>query len=238
VKTTALLPLSNARSKDPFHCTPTPSLLALHQYLTVVTQQSFNVATISKMHAKVPPANVFGDLRGAINPYVDDILRPLQFHRFLDLPTELRSNIYRHYFDDETRAAAYRNSPYISLASTFQFNDLNYRKDRPILPLICFTNRTTRQEAINLILGVVTPELFYYSPISDISLLAAACYGNDVRIRDHIHSVSLIQINACYRIRLRPGSIWRKGISQCVNAKASNLLMNACFDNLRQLALI
>jgi hypothetical protein len=45
----------------------------------------------------------FHELLCDLNPYVDEIVGADAFHRFTDLPLELRHTVYDQYFFDETR---------------------------------------------------------------------------------------------------------------------------------------
>jgi hypothetical protein len=196
------------------------------------------MASLLETSIRAGVTDAFRDLLCALNPYLDAALpQSPRFHRFCDLPAELRFNIYGHYFRSERGALLTRSWPIIPQISVFVIEPRLNRKSQ-ILPNVCFVDRATGKEAISCLISVATLTLHWSTDIADISKLAAACHLNGIRIRDHIHIVSLTQINGCYLRWIYEGTMNHE-LDRARNAsvKASTLLKNSCFDNLHQLSL-
>jgi hypothetical protein len=99
-------------------------------------------------------------------------------------------------------------------------------------------DRTTGKEALACLVGVATLELYSSTEMADISKVASVCHLNGVRIRDHLHGISLTHVNGCYRrFGHEPSANDVLNLATGFNRKASTLLKNSCFDNLYQLRL-
>jgi hypothetical protein len=118
---------------------------------TSLTPISQHIANLNPMDIDVPTLDAFGALLHALSPLIDDLLRKPEFHRFMDLPIELRIQVYEHYCHNDTKSLTCENwtedkAPYIR----------NYwicwRNTAPFLPNICFVNRAISAEAVPFIL--------------------------------------------------------------------------------------
>jgi hypothetical protein len=101
-------------------------------------------------------SDAFDELLCAINPYVDEVLGPDAFHRFSDLPLELRHKVYEQYFANDTRSLACNYWPdHYGMAYIRLYNPKGnkWSKSTPFLPSLCLTDRTFGHEATSLWLG-------------------------------------------------------------------------------------
>ncbi|KAF2115800.1 hypothetical protein BDV96DRAFT_659105 [Lophiotrema nucula] len=104
----------------------------------------------------------FEELRDALTSYVNDVLEGPKFHKFLELPLELRQEIYAHYFRDN-RASVCRGWPDIWVRCPLKYVDFpkRIRSALPFdglcfLPNLCFVNRTHGMEAASFLFETAT----------------------------------------------------------------------------------
>jgi hypothetical protein len=99
--------------------------------------------------------DAFAALLHAINPFVDDLLRQPEFHRFMDLPIELRYFVYEHYFEEDTKSlACAERTSHIDM-HCIDVEPPNHRISAPFLPSLCLVSRAIRVEVTSLLLRAV-----------------------------------------------------------------------------------
>jgi hypothetical protein len=105
----------------------------------------------------------FHELLCDLNPYVDEIVGADAFHRFTDLPLELRHTVYDQYFFDETRRSVTCNrwpdrhgKARIKLKTP---RGKRWEKSAPFLPNLCLTSKTFGTEATSLLVGSAMCEI-------------------------------------------------------------------------------
>lgn len=80
----------------------------------------------------------FLELAQDLELYIDDLVWRPTFHRLVDLPIELRYQIYELYFDNDVRAFATMFWP----DCYFWPSLLRKRKSAPYLPDLCLANKS------------------------------------------------------------------------------------------------
>jgi hypothetical protein len=104
-------------------------------------------------------ADAFGALLRALKLFIDDLQLLLQpeFHRFMDLPAELRLQVYNHYCINDTKSLACHKWVSADKLPTMTFHSVSHgpyssRTSVPFLPDLCLVNQTIRAEAMIFIL--------------------------------------------------------------------------------------
>jgi hypothetical protein len=142
-RTNTLLPVLPYTTID-FTCFETLSPL-LNFSATIIDSSSNQVSS---------PLDAFDDLLCALDPYTDELLLPSEFHRFLDLPLELRYNVYEEYYLDEHIALACQpwNGPSSTLLSKLKY----CAQKLPFLPPLCLTSHALLSEVVPFIMKTAT----------------------------------------------------------------------------------
>jgi hypothetical protein len=114
---------------------------------------SFLADASQRVPADVPSnhsCSAFLDLLNDIEPYIDDVTWQPIFHRFPDLPIELRYEIYELYFhSNRERALATKNWAHYN----FSAEELHRRESSKFLPKFCTANKSCVEEAWVLLLS-------------------------------------------------------------------------------------
>lgn len=108
------------------------------------------------LYLQTMASNIFDELVCALNPYIDDITTLPTFHRFTDLPLELRFNVYEQYFINDSRSLACSKWPDENGTARIQLRKPNGRrwsKAAPFLPAICFVDHAVNAEAVPFLIG-------------------------------------------------------------------------------------
>jgi hypothetical protein len=87
-----------------------------------------------------------------LNLLIDEMLIQSEFHRFLDLPLELRYNVYEQYFLDNTKSNFTAHWPALHVAKLFGSRHLGETYRPSILPNLCVVNKVLRQELMACLL--------------------------------------------------------------------------------------
>jgi hypothetical protein len=100
-------------------------------------------------------ADAFGALLRALKLFIDDLQLLLQpeFHRFMDLPAELRLQVYNHYCINDTKSLACHKWVSADKLPTMTFHSVSHGPyssitSVPFLPDLCLVNQTIRAEAM------------------------------------------------------------------------------------------
>jgi hypothetical protein len=96
--------------------------------------------------------NPFMVLLRHLNPLIDELLIQPEFHRFLDLPLELRYNVYEQYFLDNTKSNFTTHWPKLDVMQPFCGGHISENHRLSILPSLCVVNKVLRQKLITCLL--------------------------------------------------------------------------------------
>lgn len=128
-----------------------------------------------------------------LNPYVDELLQQPTFHRFLDLPAELRCHVYEQYFLDNKHSVACGSWPDLKLSNATRQASAKRQTVEAFLPKLCFTSKLLQDEATSCILESMRVEL--ESMIHLFSLVLMTKNFKWIRIADRIRHVTILDMN-------------------------------------------
>jgi hypothetical protein len=83
-----------------------------------------------------------------LNPFIDESPSQREFHRFLDLPLELRYKVYEQHFLDNTKSTCTAYRPTLSMNDPAMLR--NYK--RQVLPDLCCVSKLLREELLKCLL--------------------------------------------------------------------------------------
>jgi hypothetical protein len=139
----------------------------------------------------------FNELLRDLNSYIDEIVGPSAFHRFADLPLELRHMVYEQYFADERRSIACSDWPNTyGEAHIFLYipHGKRWERSTPFLPHLCLTNKTFGAEATSFLMG---------SALCEIGSMKAATFilNNpcNSRVLDNVRKLDIRNLNRHYQ---------------------------------------
>jgi hypothetical protein len=112
----------------------------------------------SVLVAAIPITDAFIELMRALNPFTDDLVRQPKFHRFMDLPVEIRLLVYEEYFSNDTKSltceewmSSNKENPPVKISTW----NPRLRFSAPFLPSLCIVSHTLRDEVIPLLLNTL-----------------------------------------------------------------------------------
>ncbi|KAF2115816.1 hypothetical protein BDV96DRAFT_56936 [Lophiotrema nucula] len=169
------------------------------------------------------------EFQAILNDYIDDVLEEPKFHRFRDLPLELRQEVYKQYLLNNRQSVCVE-WPNITLEETrmlYRFRRPG-KKPRHLFPALCVVNNTTGAEVT---LYLLQNAIFTFWEGKRIKPFVAML--KDYRLGDFLSDVRRITLND-------PGSPCLKpvGYPQCVDYQMQHTLTPlGQFPQLRELIL-
>jgi hypothetical protein len=156
------------------------------------------------------------------------------FHQFLDLPAELRYQVYKEYFHEEEKAAAslfWRNSYCRPEVTTRKGED-----KRSFLPDICFVSQSLRSESLSVLMTYLTLEIKSHDDGDRMRKLATAP-THGLRV---IRKLRFTDFNGAAESKIRPEheqlAVYMAGASTAL--KSSLILqLSSCFGKIEELTL-
>lgn len=100
--------------------------------------------------------NAFEELLCVIGPYIDDLDDSPAFHRFAELPPELRYKVYEQYFIDNNKCLACLKWPDSNGKPSLSFTKPRgprWGRPSPFLPNLCPVDHTLRTEVTSALVG-------------------------------------------------------------------------------------
>lgn len=196
-------------------------------------------STPSHGDASTPLEDPFSALLQDINPYVDDIPTKPEFHRFLDLPMELRCKIYVQYFLDNTDSIACKSWPTLLIDWITAIPNRGRKSRRAFLPKLCLASKSLQKGQLDCL---ISPIELVCGKIPNLNTglqylqksLKARC------LLDHIRHISIRRTNNCYNRVI--DNFWNEDVSELDVEKRSRHLMHNLgallpkFPQLRQLS--
>lgn len=125
-----------------------------------------------------------------LNPYIDELLQQPEFRRFLDLPVELRYEVYEQCFLDDTGTIGCHSWPALSLTKG-GVDRIRKRKTAPFLPKIGLLSRDTHCEVIDCLMRSMHLET--QGPRATLSLFKQVLGG--ARVLRGLRKLSILDLN-------------------------------------------
>lgn len=132
---------------------------------------------------------------------INRIPEQLNFHRFNDLPIELRYEVYTQYFVDEQTALCCRLWPFSYLANYGVMSEIYDhsipKKLTPFLPNLCLASRALGQEATSLLFADAAVAICGEAAFPYFLKKSNTATGTD--LARMIHKLMLLDVNNCKR---------------------------------------
>ena len=183
----------------------------------------------------------FDTLLEVLNPFVDELLHQPEFHRFLDLPIELRCTVYEQYFLDNKQSIACKGWPTLQISRSFVRAYAKKKTTTAFLPNICFISKTLQPELLSCLLEQI--HLIFEDPEACGGVCVMTAHKVEVlRIVDNIRRVTVLSVNGqksqliCETARTRGSAAVQSALrARMVNVYLSHLL--PVFPRLRDIEL-
>ncbi|KAH7088510.1 hypothetical protein FB567DRAFT_548534 [Paraphoma chrysanthemicola] len=131
------------------------SLPALNEYTNRATYDKMDLESgqdATAHHTGDELSSAFLELLHDLNPLVDELLIQPEFHRILDLPTELRLDVYEQYFLDNTQSVTCRTWPALRVSWAL-LKATDRKKTIPsFLPNLCLVSKALQEELLSCLL--------------------------------------------------------------------------------------
>jgi hypothetical protein len=147
--------------------------------------------------------NPFMMLLRHLNPLIDQLLIQPEFHRFLDLPLELRYNVYEQYFLDNMKSNCTAHWPALHVAKLFGSRRMGETYRPSILPNLCMVNKVLRQELMACLLDPMGINFQDAAALASFDGVCLAPEFNPFHLVARVRNATFPDVNAnAYRILL------------------------------------
>ncbi|OAL00744.1 hypothetical protein IQ06DRAFT_305650 [Phaeosphaeriaceae sp. SRC1lsM3a] len=129
-----------------------------------------------------------------MSPYIDEVLAAPEFHRFLELPIELRCKIYEQYFIDNKNSIICKTWPYLRITRQFAVKQRSGKTAHALIPNLCLVSKALQDEQLDCLFSLLN---FDFEDATTFEF-GLAMIGGPMKLpclQNYIRNVSIRNVN-------------------------------------------